>query len=179
LRTTNFIRQIKKENRKYRIVKSIAYLQTKLSFGEKRKQKEFAYSIFEHDDYFDKNNNALPEQYYFKPTDIIIYDLLRKEELAKVKKGLIKLYKKCYSHKFIVGGQSEKDVEGIIQGLDKTLHSGNSWYRTSRFDFAFDDDLEEYIHCFEINFHNFSSSYVAIDVKDLPRCPSIAPSSCH
>jgi hypothetical protein len=69
---TRFVRKISKDNTKYEIVKAIAYLQTRLSFGEKRKQKEFAYSIFEHDDYFDKNNNALPEQYYFKPTDIVI-----------------------------------------------------------------------------------------------------------
>lgn len=91
MKKTSFIRQMNKENRKYKIAKSIAYLQTKLSFGKKRKQKEFAYSMFEHEYRFDRNDNALPEQYYFKPTDIIIYDLLRKEDLAKVKKGLIKL----------------------------------------------------------------------------------------
>lgn len=165
MKKTRFVRKISKDNTKYEIVKAIAYLQTRLSFGEKRKQKEFAYSIFEHDDYFDKNNNALPEQYYFKPTDIVIYDLLRKEDLTKVKRGFIKLYKKCYSHKFIGGSRSEEDIETIIQGLDQTLHSGNSWYKTSRFDFSYDDELDSYIHSFEISVHNFCSSYAAIEIR--------------
>lgn len=46
MKKTSFIRQINKENKKYKIVKTIAYLQTKLSFGKKRKQKELSYSFF-------------------------------------------------------------------------------------------------------------------------------------
>lgn len=165
LKKTSFIKQLNKDNRKYEIAKSIAYLQTKVLFGEKRKQKELIYSIFEHDGFYNRNDNGLPEQYYFKPTDIIIYDLLRKEDLPKAKKGLIRLYKKCYSHKYIGSSKSEEDIERIIQGLDKTIHSGNSWYKTSHFDFTYDNELEAYIHSFEINFRNLSSSYVAIEMR--------------
>ena len=99
------------------------YLQMKLSFGKKREQREFAYSIFTRDSFFDHDNNALAEPYYYKPTDIIIYDLVQKKDLQKTQKGLKKLFEKCYSHKFLWGGRSEKDIEDIIKGLDQTLHS--------------------------------------------------------
>lgn len=162
---TDFIRKIDKENRKYIRKKTIAYLKMKLSFGEKRKQNERFYSFFQEDHFFDKYNNSLPEQYYFKPTDIIIYDLIRKEDLSKVKIGLVKLYKKCYSHKFIDISGSEKDIDRIIQDLDQTLYSVDSWYRTSLFDFAYNDSMNSYIKYFEIRFHNFSSSYVSIEMR--------------
>lgn len=165
MKKTSFIRQINKENKKYKIVKTIAYLQTKLSFGKKRKQKELSYSFFQDDFHFHRSDNSIPEQYYFKPTDIIIYDLIRKEDLSKTKKGLIKLYKKCYSHKYIGGNRSEEDIERIIQGLDQTLHSVDSWYRTSIFDFAYDENMDSYIKCFAIRFLNFSSSYAAIEMR--------------
>ena len=165
MKRTNFLKQIAIDNRKYKLKKSIAYLQMRLSFGEKHKQKERAYSIYQHDFHFNSGDNALPEQYYFKPTDIIIYDLIRKEDLSATKKGLIRLLKKCYSHKFIGGSRSEEDIEVLITGLDQTIHSGNSWYKTSIFDFAYDDDLESYIKCFEISFHNFSSSYADIEMS--------------
>lgn len=162
---TDFIRQIDKNNRKYKRKKAIAYLKMKLSFGEKRKQNESFYSIYQEEHFFDRYDNSLPEQYYFKPTDIIIYDLIRKEDLPKVKKGLVKLYKKCYSHKFLGSSRSEKDIDRIIQDLDQTLYSVDSWYRTSLFDFAYDDSIDSYIKYFEIRFHNFSSSYVSIEMR--------------
>lgn len=168
MKETDFLWQVNKENRKYKLKKAIAFLQMRLSFGEKRKQKAASYSIYKNDyrlDRFDRGTNSLPEQYYYKPTDIIIYDLIRKEDLSKTKRGLIKLFKKCYSHKFIGGGRTEKDIESLIAELDQTIHSGNSWYKTSMFDFAYDEQLESYIECFEISFHNFSSSYAAIEMR--------------
>lgn len=137
----------------------------KCSFGKKREQQEFAYSIFNDRFSLDKYNNALPESLYFKPTDIIIYDLIRKEDLIKTQKGLIRLIKKCYSHKFLGGSQSEENIDELINGLNQTIHSGNSWYRTSIFDFAYNNDLESYIHHFTIRFHNFGSSYVAVEMQ--------------
>jgi hypothetical protein len=90
LKQTDFIKKINKENRKYQIAKFTSYLQMMLSFGEKRKQRRWSYSIFEKDFPFDRNNNSLTESKYFKPTDIIVYDLIQKGDLPKVKKGLDK-----------------------------------------------------------------------------------------
>ena len=165
MKKTTFVRQIEKDNRKYKLKKLFAYVQMILSFGNRRTQRASAYSIYRGDYHFHRNNNALPTKYYFRPTDIIIYDLIRKEDLSKVERGLIKLFRKCYSHKFIGGARSEEDIDGIIEGLNQTLHSKDSWYRTSIFDFAYDEVLESYISCFEISFHNFTSSFVAVEMK--------------
>lgn len=165
MKQTNFIKEIKKENLKYNAAKFISYLQMKLSFGGKRELMESKYSLFNEDFDFDKHNNSLPESFYYKPTDIIIYDLIKKEDLPKVKAGLVRLIKKCLSHKFLNGLRSEKDIDELVIQLDQTLNSGNSWYRTCLFDFAYDMELDPYIHHFDIRFHNFCSSYAAIEMQ--------------
>ncbi len=161
MKKTEFVRQIQKDNRRYNIVKLKSYLLMKLSFGEKRKNREFAYSIYENYHSLDKYNNSLPEGKYYKPTDIIFYDLVKKEDLPALKKGIIKLFKKCYCHKYMWGGKSENDIDELVNGLDQTVNSGKSWYYIGIFDYAYNSALESYIDHFTVNFRNFSSSYVA------------------
>lgn len=165
LKKTEFAKRINKENRKYVIVKLKSYLLMKFSLGEMRKNREFAHSIFENYHSFDENNNSLPEKKYFKPTDIVLYDLIKKEDLPDVKKGLIKLLKKCYSHKYIWGGRSENDIDELISGLDQTLNSGKSWYNIGYFDYAYNSKLDSFIDHFLIHFRNFSSSYAVIEMQ--------------
>lgn len=165
MKKTDFIRRINKEDRKYKMAKLKSYLRMKFSHGEKRRSREFAYSIFENNYRFDTNKNGLPKAKYYKPTDIIIYDLIKKEYLAETKNGLIKLFKKCYSHKYMWGGKSEQDIDNLIIGLDQKVNSGNSWYEIGIFDFAYNEKLDTYIDYFKIRFHNFSSSYAAIEVQ--------------
>ena len=165
MKQTDFIKKIKFENRKYKTAKLKSFFFMKLSFGKKREQRKFSYSIFKEDHFWDRDNNGLLEEFYFKPTDIILYDLIPKEKLSQTKRGLVKLFKKCYSHKFLNAGTSDTDIENLISGLDQTLHKGNSWYDTSLFDFAYDDKLNSYIDYFEIKFHNFSSSYASIEMR--------------
>lgn len=62
-------------------------------------------------------------------------------------------------------GNSEEDIDRIISGIDQTINSGNSWYHVGFFDFAYDEKLDECIEHFEISFHNFSSSYAAIEMR--------------
>lgn len=164
MKQTDFHKRIKKENIHYYIVKSLAFLRMKLSYGEKRVNNENMYSIFGYDHDFDEGDNSLPGELYYKPTDIIMYDLIRKEDLTKTKTGLINLIKRYNSHKFIYGGRFAEDIDVMIKGLDQSLHSGNSWYRTSIFDFANDKEIDSYIHHFELLFHNFSASFVAVEM---------------
>ena len=164
LKQTEYTKQISRDNRKYFIAKARAYTRMKLARGEKRKRLESAYSIYNKDG-FDRNLSELPELKYYKPTDIIAYDLIQKENLHKTQKGVIKLFKNSLSHKFIGGIRSEEDIDVLIEGLDKTLNSGNSWYRIGLFDFAYNDELDSYIDYFEIYFHNFSSSYAAVEMR--------------
>ena len=165
MKKTEFARQIHKDNRKYNAVKLKSFLLMKFSLGERRKKRESAYSIFENYHSFDKYNNSLPDGKYFKPTDIILYDLIKKEDLLDAKNGLVKLFKKCYCHKYIWGGKSENDIDDLITGLDQKLNSAKSWYNIGIFDYAYDSTLESYIDHFTIHFRNFSSSYAAIEVQ--------------
>ena len=127
MKSTKFIKEIKRENSKYEIAKLKSFIKWKLSFGKKRKKREFSHSIFRNDHYWEREDpNALPNDYYFKPTDILLYDLIPKQNLKETKKGLIRLFKKCLTHKYISAYGSEENIEKLISGLDQTLHSGNS-----------------------------------------------------
>lgn len=132
---------------------------------DERENRKNSYNMFQQDHFFDSSTNALPDPLYYKPTDIILYDLIPKQKLEQTKQGLIRLYKKCYTHKYMDGGSAENDIEKIVQGLNKILHNGKSWYRVGLFDFAYKKGLDNYIDHFEIYFHNFSSSYAAIEMK--------------
>ena len=141
------------------------YLKKVFSVGESRKNNEFLYSAINDYKTFDKPDNSLPEDYYVKPTDILMYDLVPKADLGKLKKGIFKLYRKCYTHKYLYHGRSESDVDELIKRLDQTLHSGNSWSRIGLFDFAFNDRLDALFERFEINLYNFSSSYAVLQIR--------------
>ena len=138
----------------------------KCAIGKREREKRaFSYKIFERGHSFDKFSNALPDPYYYKPTDIVLYDLIHKEHLKQTNNGVIRLFRNCYTHKYIGISIFEKDIDEIINGLDQTLHNGKSWYKLGIFDFAFDKELDKYIDYFEICFHNFSSSYATIEMQ--------------
>ena len=166
MRETECTKQIKKENREYKKIKFWFWIKMKLTFSnEKRKKKEFSYSIFQREKFYDNKVNALPEDLYFKPTDIVLYDLIQKQDLEIVKKGLGRLFKKCLSHKFLGVSKGQDDIDDIIHALDGTLDSGKSWYKVGLFDFAYSHKLNSYIEYFEICLRNFSSSFVAVEMK--------------
>lgn len=166
MKKTKFIKEIKRDNFKYEIVKLKSLIKWKLSLGKKRKKREFSHSIFRDDHLWGREDpNALPKEYYFKPTDILLYDLIPKQNLKETKNGIIRLFKKCLTHKYLPAYGSEEDIEKLISGLDQTLHSGNSWYNVGLFDFAYDIELDSYIEHFDIHFRNFSSSYAAIEMN--------------
>lgn len=130
---------------------------------KKREERKFNYTIFE-DDWWKQESNALPSHLYFRPKDIVVLDLFAKKDIEKAKIGLRKLYKKYYSHKFIMGASFDDDIEHILKGLDQALTTGKSWYRTSLFDFENHKELHKYVEYFEIQFLNVSPSYAAIEI---------------
>ena len=94
MRKTKFVKEMERDNRKYNIAKLKAFLRMKLSFGKERKKRTFSYQIFESDHSWEMEKNALPDPFYFTPTDIVLYDLIPKEKLKAARKGLFKLFKK-------------------------------------------------------------------------------------
>ncbi len=69
------------------------------------------------------------------------------------------------SHKFLGGGYSPDQLAESIANLDNTINSAESWFITGIFDFAEDPNLDKYIHHFQIRIRNFSSSYMAIEMR--------------
>ncbi len=162
---TKSVRQYRNDDIKYRIIKLKYRSRLLLSFGKKKESAKNEYRMFSEPFRVHRTENSLPSQKYYTPTDIILYDLIPKTELPKTKKGIINLYRKCFSHKFIHGSRSENDIDELIDGLDSALHSGDSWYRIGLFDFAYSKKLDSYINYFVLRIHNFSSSYVALEIR--------------
>ena len=159
------VQQFRKDNLKFRIIKLKYRCRILFSFGKKKESAKTVYRMFSEPFRVHRSENSLPSQKYFSPTDIVLYDLIPKTELSKTKRGIINLYKKCFSHKFLHGGRSETDIDNLIEGLDSALHSGDSWYSIGLFDFANSKKLNSYIDFFILRIHNYSSSYAALEMQ--------------
>lgn len=165
MKKTKYIKTIEKENFAFNRVKFLLWLKMKLSISkEKRESKRRTLEIFDDmDNLSHLQINSLPDNIYYKPTDILIYDLLQKQDLDKIKKGIFSLFKQNMSHKFVTTGRSEDDISNVIYDLDHTISPSKSWYWIGVFDFANNAKIDRYIHHFEIYLRNFSSSYIAVE----------------
>lgn len=90
MKKTKYIKTIEKENFAFNRVKFLLWLKMKLSISkEKRESKRRTLEIFDDmDNLSHLQINSLPDNIYYKPTDILIYDLLQKQDLDKIKKGI-------------------------------------------------------------------------------------------
>lgn len=157
------MKKIKKDDRRYHIEKVKSVIKIILASNKKqRDERKFRHSIFQND-YWEQESNALPSELYFRPQDIVVVDLIAKKDISNVKRGIINLYKKNYSHKFLMGMSFDNDIERILIGLDRAISNGKSWYKTSIFDFENSIKLKKYVDYFEVEFLNISSSYAAIE----------------
>lgn len=165
MKKTKYIKTIEKENFEFNRVKFLLWLKMKLSISkEKRESKRRELEIYDDMKDFEHSQiNSLPDNVYYKPTNILIYDLLQKQDLDKIKKGIFSLFKHNMSHKFLTTMRSEDDISKVIHDLDHTISSSKSWYRIGLFDFANNAKIDRYIHHFEIYLRNFSSSYIAVE----------------
>ncbi len=163
IKTTEYLKKTKKDNRRYHFEKFKSNIKIFFSLNpNKKKLRKANHEIFSYD-YWAQDSNALPSELYFRPKDIIVLDIFAKKDIPNVKKGLLKLFKKYYSHKFFGAVRFDNDIDRILNGLDQVLTSGKSWYRTSIFDFENTVELKKYVNYFEIEFLNISSSYAAIE----------------
>lgn len=165
MKKTKYIKAIEKENFEFHRIRFLLWLKMKFSISkEKKKSKKRQLEIFNEINKFEHSQiNSLPHNIYYKPTDILIYDLIQKQDLDKIKRGIFSLFKHNMSHKFLTIAISQDDIAKAIQNLDHTISSSKSWYRIGLFDFANNAKIDRYIHHFEIYLRNFSSSYIAVE----------------
>ena len=165
MKRTKYIKTISKDNFEFNRVKFLLWMKMMLSISkEKRESKRAELKIFERIKDFEHSQiNSLPYDIYYKPTDILVYDLLQKKDLEKIKNGIFSLFKHNMSHKFVTTGTPQDNISNMVYDLDHTISASKTWYRVGLFDFANNTKLDRYIHHFEIYLRNFSSSYIAVE----------------
>ena len=165
MKRTKYIKTISKDNFEFNRVKFLLWMKMMLSISkEKRESKRAELKIFERIKDFEHSQiNSLPYDIYYKPTDILVYDLLQKKDLEKIKNGIFSLFKHNMSHKFVTTGTPQDNISNMVYDLDHTIGASKTWYRVGLFDFANNTKLDRYIHHFEIYLRNFSSSYIAVE----------------
>lgn len=164
MRYHSFKSQHKKDLRHFKFIKMFSYLKAHIKFSfQKRKQSiEIFEEMYKHEHSFHDDNGLKNDQYYI-PEAIVVLDIVSKKKLQEVKKGLKLLFKKYYSHKFLTGFQTDKDIDNLIEGLDLTISEGKSWHRIMRFDMENVSNLKKDISYFDIVIRNFSTSYLEIE----------------
>lgn len=165
MKKTKYIKTIEKENFEFNRIKFFLWLKTMFSMSkEKRESRRKILETYNGMMDFERSQtNSLPNNTYYKPTNILIYDLVQKQDLDKIKKGIFSLFKHNMSHKFLTIGRSQDDISKIIEDLNHTISTSKSWYNIGLFDFANNAKIDRYIHHFEIYLCNFSSSYIAVE----------------
>lgn len=108
-------------------------------------------------------NYAVPEGKHCIPVCVVTSDLILRENIDELKKGLVKLLKNNYSHKFLGGFHSIDEILKRIENMDDTL----TWWYTSidvgRFDFESQENLSSYINYFDLYIRPVNSSYLSIE----------------
>lgn len=142
-------RKIIKEKTLYNIVKVQYFLLQYCAFS-----KEMRYYYRDtYKDFFTTptspfgKNYAVPEGKHCIPVCIITSDLILRENLPQLKKGLVKLLKKHHSHKYLGGFRSIDEVLTSVENMDDTLTWHYSSIDAGRFDFDALPSLEPYKSC--------------------------------
>ena len=159
-------KKIKNENKLYRLAKIHYFL--KQYFCRNKEQRKNNKQLY--NDYFVspkfflfKRDYSIPSEKYCKPACLVVSDLILREDLDVLKKGLVKLLSKHYSHKFLSTHKSIDEIIHIIENMDDTQ---NWWYDgldVGRFDFETNKRLKENISYFDLHIKNINSSYLAIE----------------
>lgn len=164
MRYHTFKSQHKKEDFHYKIVKSVSFFKAhmRLSSRKRRQSIENYHMLYDHELSF-RDDNGLNDDQYYIPEAIVVLDVISKEKLLDVKKGLKLLFRKHYSHKFLGGFKTERDIEELIDSLDLAISEGKSWHRIGKFDMENVKTLKNEIDYFDVVIRNFSTSYLEIE----------------
>lgn len=110
-----------------------------------------------------KYSYSIPKGKHCNPVCLITSDLILRENLPQLKRGLVKLLKKHHSHKFLGGFKSIDDILTSVENMDDTL----TWHYTSidagRFDFDALPALAPYISYFDLHIRKVNDSYLSVE----------------
>lgn len=110
-------------------------------------------------------DNSLNKDNYFNLTDIVIMEIVSKEDISYVKRGMDRLIKRNLSHKFWGISTQNERIHDSLDRFDDMIADGKSWSKTTIFDFENNSELRKKIEYFEIDFRNLSSSYMVMEIR--------------
>ena len=151
-----------KENCLYCYARSRAKILSVLSTKRKKYWKDNYEYIYKNAYYRKGDDNSLPENASFDLYSIVVADLIRREDIKRVQKGIRLLLKKRRSNRFLAA-----PVDGLneickkIEQMDASLLS---WYNTvdcGRFEFK-NHQLENSIDYFSMKICNVNSGYLSL-----------------
>ncbi|MDO5548135.1 MAG: hypothetical protein Q4F79_06570 [Eubacteriales bacterium] len=158
-------RRIQKEKILYFYVRRLMWLQWYLSIETNREKKKarFYQTFSVHTDFLKKESNAISENRCLKLNSIITADLVAREDIDKLKRGLKKLLKHYRGSKFLggpIGG-----LEEFCSKIENMDSAGVSWFNNVNcgvFDFS-GLDLESDIEYFTVKIRNINASFLAVE----------------
>lgn len=119
--------------------------------------------IYRKDGYTRIKNNAIPENYFLNLDTIIIADLIHREDIKKLQKGIRQLLKKRRTTRFLYGHNAGLDeICSRIENMDSTLLSWYEKVECGIFEFK-GHRLESSIDYFSVNICNMNSAYLALE----------------
>ena len=162
---------IDKKIRKEKFLYSVAKIQHFLKQYSTKDKKMREYHKDTYNRYFvnptfflHKDDYSIPKDKYCIPTCLLTSDLILREDIPKLKKGLKKLIKKHYSHKFLGGHHSIEEVLNSVENMDDTQTWRYTGIDAGRFDFETNKKLNRYISHFDLHIKNVNASYLAVEI---------------
>ena len=110
-----------------------------------------------------QQNYAIPKDKHCIPVCIVTSDLILRENIDQLKKGLVTLLKNNYSHKFFGLSKSIDEITKDIEIMDDTLTRWYSSINVGRFDFENCGALSNYVNYFDLHIRAVNSSYLAVE----------------
>ena len=157
-------RKIFKEKLLYTYAKTIAGACSLLP-GKSKESRKYNYKQFVSNDFKLTNiENALPTGHYLTLDQFITADLIRREDLPKLQKGIRDLLMSRRTSKYFIGMPIE-GVDEICDRLTRMNPSLLTWYNKVQcgvFDFT-GMSLDSVIDYYFVNIVNVNSSYLSIE----------------
>lgn len=118
--------------------------------------------IYENEYYHKPDSNSIPENNTYQLCSLVVADLIRREDIGKLQKGVRILLKKRRSNRFLVA--PHEGLDEICKKIEQMDASLLSWYNTmdcGHFEFK-DHPLEKSIAYFSMKISNVNSGYLSL-----------------
>lgn len=157
--------KINREKIFYIYIKNTAKLLSLISIKKRKYWKDTYQNIINDDILHMNKNNSIPSGYSFTLNSFIISDLIRREDIKNLKKGLQFFVKKRKSNKFFY--PQIDSLDSLFKKINQMDASLLTWYNTVKcgfFEFK-NHHLKKSIEYFSIKIQNVNSAYLSLEFE--------------